>query len=729
MNPKTFVACAIILLAAPAFAAPPPNDSFALATAIGGPAGIATGANAEATTEISEPSLGADYGRTIWYRWTAPYSAAVRFRLVNAGVDFAISAYRGNAVNALTPIAAENSGGSPDNAAIFTADAGATYEIAIGSFAGVTGAVEIEWTYAAPANDNFATPLDVTGIRIAPAIINVGATTEVDEPADFAGVPVARTVWYSWTAPHGGVLLLSTEGSDFDTTLFFSTNSALSLGFDDGNDEDPGVTDGHSNIELDVDAGETFRIAVGGKPSGGGLPQAGRVQLNLDFRPADTVSFFTDSLTVSESVGQVSIPVTRSGPNGVEVEYDVFIVSPDGSGVEQKHGLAGDVTTDTITFEIPDNTVYDGPRDYRVYLSFDEPGVRPGAVTELTLHVLDDESFAPVGRNYLGFFADAAHDPAHAGPVAIALNRAGGFTIKSAPGGKTLRSKGHVSATGAATAVLVRTGGTPLTVNFQVPPGDARMAGSAGDATFDSPLTAVRSLRRAELAGAVPAPGRYTGYTRDQAGAVGGDGALFGELDKTGRWKFHGLTIDGLRFAARSAQGVSHEVAFFAQPYGPGGGYIAGVLTRGAIDSAFASTCSAVRVAPQGFDVPLAVRLAGYVAPAPGTLPGTGFNENAGAATMRIFSADALLATQSLQLMPDGSAALVAPLNVTSFSMRGDFSAGRAAGTIRLPGGPPAGVKWKSAIYTGPGLPNNDSIFAGLAVDDAQTLTLEITPN
>jgi opacity protein-like surface antigen len=86
------------LAAAPAQAAPPPNDAFANAEVLPTPASVA-GTTVDATREPGEPNYDDRYGvygqGTVWYSWTAPKTS--RYRVADCGVtnQSAIFVYTG----------------------------------------------------------------------------------------------------------------------------------------------------------------------------------------------------------------------------------------------------------------------------------------------------------------------------------------------------------------------------------------------------------------------------------------------------------------------------------------------------------------------------------------------------------------------------------------------------------------------------------------------------------
>jgi hypothetical protein len=101
-----------------------------------------------------------------------------------------------------------------------------TVALMVGAAAG--GGVANGSTATAPANDNFASPVVLSGddaVRLGDT--NVGATLETGEPTTIGGTDVDASVWYRWTAPADGQVRIDTLGSTFDTVLGVYTGSAV----------------------------------------------------------------------------------------------------------------------------------------------------------------------------------------------------------------------------------------------------------------------------------------------------------------------------------------------------------------------------------------------------------------------------------------------------------------------------------------------------------------------
>jgi hypothetical protein len=135
-----FVASFFVLLALAA-QAQPANDNFTNAWLLAGTS-VTTNGNsgqngvvANATRQDGEPQItGRNGGRSVWFRWTAPFSGQTRIDTSGSAFNTLLGVYTGTAVNALT-LVAENDNGTgldgQDSLVEFAATAGTTYRIAI----------------------------------------------------------------------------------------------------------------------------------------------------------------------------------------------------------------------------------------------------------------------------------------------------------------------------------------------------------------------------------------------------------------------------------------------------------------------------------------------------------------------------------------------------------------------------------------------------------------------
>jgi hypothetical protein len=136
---------------------------------------------------------------------------------------------------------------------------------------------------AAPPNDNFINALVLTGTSITVTnATNLEATKEVGEP-NHAGNIGGKSVWWKWTAPGAGSVIIRTTGSTFDTLLAaYSGSSIPTLGNTLMDQNDDNGVEKTSLIVFNVTAGTTYRIVVDGFFQEG--TAAGSIKLNLEYR-------------------------------------------------------------------------------------------------------------------------------------------------------------------------------------------------------------------------------------------------------------------------------------------------------------------------------------------------------------------------------------------------------------------------------------------------------------
>ncbi len=247
---------------------PPTNDAFAARTTLIGNASTVTGTNIGASREVGEP---AHYnfitGKSVWWSWTAAVNGTVTFKTVGSTFDTVLAIYTGTALNALTLVRSDDDSGGNLTSLISTAvTAGTTYQIAVDGYGSASGSITLitsfETAPVAPANDNFASAAALTGTIASATGDNRLATRETGEPLH-AGNTGGKSVWWTWTAPTAGTVTLSTDGSDFDTTLGVYVGTAVNSLATIAGDNDSGEGT-RSLVSFTATAGTTYRIAVDG---------------------------------------------------------------------------------------------------------------------------------------------------------------------------------------------------------------------------------------------------------------------------------------------------------------------------------------------------------------------------------------------------------------------------------------------------------------------------------
>lgn len=265
---------------------PPANDAFANRVVLSGISARANGYNNGASKEAGEPShAGNTGGKSVWYSWTAPVTGSFTLYLytaVTTGTPFMnplVGIYTGTSVGGLTPVTSTFGQFVTSLTLPFNAVAGTTYQIAIDGSStftfGNSGTFLLNVTQP-PVNNAFASRIQLGSVNTASSSswVDLGTNTEFQEPS--AGVPLLRTIWWSWTAPTGGFYSIDTLDSDFDNVLQVFTGPGLgSLSY---LMENQAADDqGRSRLALNAVAGTTYHFRVGGQTGN----DIGNVQLQI----------------------------------------------------------------------------------------------------------------------------------------------------------------------------------------------------------------------------------------------------------------------------------------------------------------------------------------------------------------------------------------------------------------------------------------------------------------
>ncbi|MDA1273107.1 MAG: S8 family serine peptidase [Verrucomicrobia bacterium] len=185
--------------------------------------------------------------------------------------------------------------------------------------------VEILYRPRRSSNDLFASASELIGREGRAIVDSEGASREFLEPWH-AGVEGGASVWWQFRPSSDGVLRLSTEGSDFDTTLaVYAGERVTNLTAIVSNDNvAPDVT--HSKIERAVRSFQALRIAVDGHRGTGGV-----VNLSYLFEPNEV-----HHLEVNESVGGVTS--VRSGDLARDSEVEIAAIPANGFRFDRWEG-------------------------------------------------------------------------------------------------------------------------------------------------------------------------------------------------------------------------------------------------------------------------------------------------------------------------------------------------------------------------------------------------------
>jgi RNase P/RNase MRP subunit p29 len=311
-----------------------------------------------ATKEPGEPNHAGDRGgASVWYEWNTPLNGVVTLHASNNAFRPLVAVYTGTRVDGLVEVASAAAAAGATSASVtWSAVAGKTYWIAVDGVDGGVGPFGVYWTFAlganAPPNDNFAGAATAYGdLPEQPYVDTTLATKEPGEP-DHGGNRGGASVWFLWTAPHGGTIELTTVGSTFDTTVGVYTGSSLaSLQQVAGND-DAASGDRSSKLVFDAVWKTTYAIAVDGHDGATGIGSLNARWVAADAPPVVTItqgpptityertatltftSDLPDALYTCEIDGSVPVPctspVTYSGLSEGSHFFGVAVTGPSG---------------------------------------------------------------------------------------------------------------------------------------------------------------------------------------------------------------------------------------------------------------------------------------------------------------------------------------------------------------------------------------------------------------
>jgi subtilisin family serine protease len=333
----------------------PANDDFASRVRYTNDNLFLRTSNAGATAEPGEtPLADAAPAATLWWEWVAPSTGTVSVDTSGSGYDTVLAVYTGTALGALTTVATNDDEPSAATSRVtFTAQAGVTYQIAVGGKNGQTGLTILN-VGTIPANDSFATPLVLSGQSLHLTATNLHSSREAGEPriGNFRG---STSLWYRWTAPRTGRFQVSAYSAAFDPVLAVYTGTAIDALTPADPTLNAAANDKANNAlwTLNATAGTTYMITV-------------------DTKVASAVGQFTLSLVDSLWQLQTGNAVTGSpaiAPDGTiyfgGTDRSLYAVSPNGAA---KWTFATGSSIDTCSPAIAeDGTVYIGSNDGSFY--------------------------------------------------------------------------------------------------------------------------------------------------------------------------------------------------------------------------------------------------------------------------------------------------------------------------------------------------------------------------
>jgi hypothetical protein len=281
-----------------------------------------------ADSEVGEPGTvsGKAYS-SIWFKYISPGGGRFTISTQGSTFDTVLTVFTGSPLKLLTKVAANNDAavGLSYSQLTFGAVSGATYYFVVDGFTGPlrTGSIQLagqgNLITSAPINDNLLNAQTIgSGITFTQTGSLFGATAQSGEPA-LAGLPATRSVWFRYTAPASGRLVVDTVGSDFNSVLgvysgtvgVFSSLKLLAA------NDDISTVNFQSSLSLPVASGATYIIKVDGrKSSAGSYILRGTFSAPLPSCPAPATVIFkmtkvpgTTTYTPSVTWSAVTAPV------------------------------------------------------------------------------------------------------------------------------------------------------------------------------------------------------------------------------------------------------------------------------------------------------------------------------------------------------------------------------------------------------------------------------------
>ena len=246
---------------------PPVNDNFSNSLPLVGTHASVTGSNVSATKEAGEPDpiIFNSGGKSVWWRWQAPTNGCLRVNTHGSDFVTLLAVDLGSAVDNLAGIASDDNSGGDGSFVTLTVTNGLTYYITVDGWSGASGQIQLNLDFvptpSAPANDNFLNRAVLSGFSDQANGSNVSATKELAEP-NHDGNGGGHSVWWTWTAPASGTVQITTDGSDFETTLAVYSGTGLPTLTSVAADAFSGAT--RSLVTFPATAGSSYQIAVDG---------------------------------------------------------------------------------------------------------------------------------------------------------------------------------------------------------------------------------------------------------------------------------------------------------------------------------------------------------------------------------------------------------------------------------------------------------------------------------
>ncbi|MEW5991581.1 MAG: hypothetical protein AB1736_09615 [Chloroflexota bacterium] len=173
-------------------AAAPGNDDIATPTSIPGIPFDDSLSTVEATSASLDPDLCVTNGHTVWYEYASPATEILLFDTFGSDFDTVVHVGTpaiGGGIDVIACV--DDSGGTLQSAVAFTAEAGVTYLVAVGSFADAAGGNLSVHLDVAPPPIELEASIDQVGAFDRYGVATIHGTVTCSAPAAWAEVNVS----------------------------------------------------------------------------------------------------------------------------------------------------------------------------------------------------------------------------------------------------------------------------------------------------------------------------------------------------------------------------------------------------------------------------------------------------------------------------------------------------------------------------------------------------------
>lgn len=241
-----------------------------------------------ATTESGElmSKCSNDNKATVWYKFIPSVDQQLSLDAFGSDYDTNLSVWTGTS-HPLTEVACNDDSSRVKQSQLnWQFKAGITYYIAIGGYTGETGNLIFNVTpVAALSNDKFSDAISITKFPFTAIQSTVNATVDANEASpDCAISGSGSSVWYKYTPSTNQTVVFDTFDSDYNTVLSVWTGLTQPLTQVACNDN---MGAQQSQVIVNLTAGTSYFVNVGGVLSNGVVAESGNLVLHLSAPPAN----------------------------------------------------------------------------------------------------------------------------------------------------------------------------------------------------------------------------------------------------------------------------------------------------------------------------------------------------------------------------------------------------------------------------------------------------------